>query len=411
MKNIREINELKVSLKEKKQEIKILKQITQTIYNTLNLDLILKKTIKIASNVTKCDACLIYLLDKKRDELILQASKNPHPKIMGKIKLKMGEGITGWAANEKKPVIVPKNASKDPRFKFFHNLPEDKYQAILSVPIISKNNVVGVINIRHKNTHNYDDNIVSLLFTIATQIGGAIENAHLYEETRKKTREIEALSKISNSVVSNNYLDEILNLIVTITAEMMGSKICSIMILDERKEELIIKSTQSLSEGYRNKPNLKIGQSISGQVVKKKKPIVVLDVTKEPGYMYPEIAKKEGLFSMLAVPMMIKDRVIGVINSYTSEKHKFSKEEIKILQAVANQAAITIENTKLMGEAVKAREALEERKLIERAKGILMQEFKLAEDMAYRKLHRKSMDSRRTMKEVAEAVIITLGRK
>jgi signal transduction protein with GAF and PtsI domain len=225
---------------------------------------------------------------------------------------------------------------------------------------------------------------------------------------RKKTKEIEVLSQISKTVVSGRYLSEILNLIVTVTAEMMGSKICSIMFLDEKKQELAIEATQSLSEEYRNKPNLKVGESISGKVVKEKKPITVLDVTVEPGYMYPEIARKEGLRSMLAVPMMVKDRIVGVINSYTSDEYKFSEEEIKILQSVANQAAVAIENTKLTEEILAAKESLEVRKSIERAKGILMQTSGMTEGQAYKAIQRKSMDSCKPMKEVAEAIILAL---
>ena len=131
------------------------------------------------------------------------------------------------------------------------------------------------------------------------------------------------------------------------TAQVMNSKICSIMLLDNKKQELFIAATQSLSEEYTKKPNLKVGQSISGKVIKGKRPITVLDVTREPGYMYPEIAKREGIVSMLSVPMMIKERVIGVINSYTSYEHKFTDEEVKILQAIANQAAVAIESTNL----------------------------------------------------------------
>jgi GAF domain-containing protein len=142
-------------------------------------------------------------------------------------------------------------------------------------------------------------------------------------------------------------------------------------------------------------------------VVFEKKPITVPDVTKEPGFMYPEIAKKEGIVSLLSVPMMIKDRVIGVINSYTKSKHNFRKEETDILQAVANQAAVAIENTNLSQEILTAKEALESRKIIERAKGILMQELGLTEDEAYKKIHKKSMDMRKTMKEIADAIILT----
>jgi GAF domain-containing protein len=122
--------------------------------------------------------------------------------------------------------------------------------------------------------------------------------------------------------------------------------------------------------------------------------------------MFPDVARKEGFVSLLSVPMMIKDQGVGVINSYTTREHTFTKEEIDILQAVANQAAVAIENTNLSHEILAAKEALESRKLVERAKGILMRELGLSEDEAYRKIHKKSMDMRKTMKEVAEAIIL-----
>lgn len=186
----------------------------------------------------------------------------------------------------------------------------------------------------------------------------------------------------------------------------MNSKICSIMLLDNKKQELFIAATQSLSEEYTKKPNLKVGQSISGKVIKEKRPITVLDVTREPGYMYPEIAKREGIVSMLSVPMMIKERVIGVINSYTSYEHKFTDEEVKILQAIANQAAVAIESTNLTQELIATKQALETRKLVERAKGLLMKELSLSEDEAYKLINKKAMDTRKTMREVAEAIIL-----
>jgi signal transduction protein with GAF and PtsI domain len=206
--------------------------------------------------------------------------------------------------------------------------------------------------------------------------------------------------------VSDYYLKEILQLIVTTTAQVMGSKICSIMLVDEKKQELVIAATQSLSQEYVGKANLKMGQSISGRVVTEKRPITVVDVTREPIFMFPDIAKRAGLVSMLSVPMLIKDRVIGVINSYTQKEHKFSSEEIGILQAIANQAAVAIENTRLGEEILAAKEALETRKIVERAKGVLMRELGVAEDDAYRKIHKKSMDLRKSMREVAEAIIL-----
>lgn len=225
-------------------------------------------------------------------------------------------------------------------------------------------------------------------------------------KARERAAKIETLYQVSEAIVSNRYIEEILHLIVTMTAEMMNSKICSIMLLDEKKNELEIKATQSLSEEYRSKPNLKVGQSISGLAVKEKRPITVLDVTKEPLYMYPGLAKKEGLTSMLSVPMMIKDRVIGVINSYTSKPHKFTREEIKILQAVANQAAVAMENTKLLDKTTAMEEALQTRKSVERAKGILMKQYQVSEDEAFKLIQKQSMNTRRSMREIAEAIVL-----
>jgi signal transduction protein with GAF and PtsI domain len=389
------------------KETAILHQISESISCNLNLDEILKQIIEIVVQVTRGDACLLYLLDDHHEELILRASKNPHPKLIGRIRLEIGEGITGWVAKEKKPVAITKNASDDPRFKVFHNLPEDRYQAFLSVPLIVKNEVVGVINVQHKRSHEYHSGEIALLTTIAHQVGGAIENARLYEVMKKKAMQIETLSRVSRTITSNRYLEEILHLIVTMTAEMMDSKICSIMLLNEERQELEIAATQSLSEAYRKKPPLKIGQSISGLAVKERRPIGVLDVTKEPSYMYPDLAEKEGLRSLLSVPMMLKDRVIGVINSYTSYEHRFAEEEIKLLQSVANQAAVAIENTKLMQRSLEMEEALETRKRVERAKGILAREKKMPEEEAFRLIQKQSMNTRRSMREIADAVILT----
>jgi len=242
--------------------------------------------------------------------------------------------------------------------------------------------------------------------TNARTIIRSVGNARLYEEMTKKAMQIETLSQVSKTIVSSRYLKEILQLIVAMTAEMMNSTICSIMLLDEEKQELEIVATQSLSEDYRKKPNLKVGQSISGRSLKEKRPIAVKDVTREPGYMYADLARREGLCSLLSVPMMIKDRAVGVINSYTSHEHVFYDEEIKILQAVSNQAAVAIENTKLVRRSNEMEEALENRKIVERAKGVLMREKRIGEDEAFRIIQRQSMNTRKSMKEISEAIIL-----
>jgi len=397
---------LKEKLEQKEQELRILHEVAKDISSNLDLKDLLSRIVGMVMNLLTADSCLIYLYDKQNGELILTASSNPQEKALGRIKLKIGEGVTGWAAKEKRPGALPREAYKDQRFKSFTALEEDKYEAFRSIPILSKDEVVGVMNVRNLEEHCYPDAQVNLLFTVSRYLGSAIHNTIIYEEVVRKAKQLDLLSGVSRTIVSNYYLKEILELIVAMTAEVMDSKICSIMLLDEKREELFIASTQSLSQDYLSKPNLKVGQSISGRVVLEKKPITVLDVTKESGFMYPEVAQREGIVSLLSVPMLIKNRAIGVINSYTKREHKFRKEEVDILQAVANQAAAVIENTHLSEEILAAREALESRKVVERAKGILMKELSISEDEAYKKIHRKSMDMRKTMKEIAEAIIL-----
>lgn len=218
-------------------------------------------------------------------------------------------------------------------------------------------------------------------------------------------KQIKALAKISQAIVSDAYLEDILRLVVTASAELMDSKICSLMLLNEEKE-LIIRATQSVSEEYNKKPPLKIGEGIAGKVVQTGKPICVHDVTTEKEYKNHSIAKKEGLFSLLCLPLAVKGRVIGVLNCYTGSPHDFTTPEIDILTAIANQSAIAIENAELMVKSKIIHEELEARKRIERAKGILCKREGLTEEEAYLKLRRCSMDRRKTMREIAEAIIL-----
>ena len=388
------------------QELAILRRIVEITNSSLDLKSTLDEFVKALNDMTSADSIFIYLFDENRTQLTLMASKTPHKKELGKVILKAGEGIAGWVARENKTVAIKQSAYKDPRFKHFDVLPEDKYEALLSLPIIYKGKSIGVVNIQHRKPHEYAKSTVGLFSIIAQQIGGVIEHARLYEETRKKALQFDSLVKVSQSITSESYLDQILNLIVVVTAEMMDSKICSIMILDEKGKELVIRATQSLSEEYKKKPNVKVDSSISGEVIKSKKPLAVYNVCEEKKYSYRDLAAKEGLTSMLSVPMVVKDKAIGIINVYTKDPHDFVQEEIDVLQMVANQAAVAIENTKLMEEAIKAKEALETRKLIERAKGILMRLNNLSEEAAHRLIHKKSMDSCRSMKEIAESVIL-----
>ena len=168
------------------------------------------------------------------------------------------------------------------------------------------------------------------------------------EKENSHAKEINALLEISKAIASGLYLEDVLRLIVTVTANLMDSKICSLWILDEKDQKLNLKATQSISEEYLKERSLAIGEGVVGHVARYNQRMAIPNVLEEPLYKEKDLAKKEGLVSMLSVPMCIKDRVIGVINCYTSYPHSFSKSEEEMLTTVANQAAICIENSGLM---------------------------------------------------------------
>jgi signal transduction protein with GAF and PtsI domain len=387
-------------------ELKVLHQICQSISCTLNLDQILKQIIDLVVDVTHGDSCLLYLLDEAGESLVLRASKNPHPRIIGKISLRVGEGITGWVAQENTLVAIPRAASKDARFKFFHKLPEDRYAAFISVPIIAPTDrVTGVINVQHRKEHRHSVQEKTLLSIIGHQVGGAIENARLYEEAQRRAQHLSAVARVGEIVVSGKYLEEMLQLIVGFVAGMLQARVCSIMLVDNNNE-LALKAAKCSTAEYRRHPGLKVGKSLIGRVVKEKKPLITPDVMREADYCYPELAEAEGVRSLLSVPMTVKDRVIGVLSVYDIAERVFTGEDVRVLLTVAAQAALAIENTKLALEAQESQEALQTRKLVDRAKRILMRQSQLSEEDAYRRLQQQSMRTRRSMREIAEAVLL-----
>jgi signal transduction protein with GAF and PtsI domain len=218
---------------------------------------------------------------------------------------------------------------------------------------------------------------------------------------------LDALTKISKAITSDLYLEDILKLIVTLTANVMNVKICALWLLDEKTQELKIRATQAISKEYLKERPIKFGEGIVGLVAKEKKPIAIINVIEDTRYKEKSLAKKEGLVSMLSVPMMVKNKVIGVINCYTTKSYEFTENDIDLLITVANQAAVAIENTELLVKTKLAQEELDARKKIERAKGILMKEKNFSEEEAYDVLRKTSMNKRLSMKEIAEAIILS----
>jgi uroporphyrinogen-III synthase len=150
---------------------------------------VLTRVVDFASALVKCDSCLVYVLEA--DELVLRASKNPHAEVVGRLKLRVGQGITGWVAENREPVAIPEKAALDPRFQFFHELPEDSYEAFLSVPLMCRGRVVGVINLQHKHHHVYRQREIRVISTIGFLVGAEIEMARLEEANSTLTEQLQ----------------------------------------------------------------------------------------------------------------------------------------------------------------------------------------------------------------------------
>ena len=150
---------------------------------------VLTRVVDFASALVKCDACMIYVLED--EELVLRASKNPHPEVVDRLKLRVGQGITGWVAEHQEPVAIAEKASLDPRFQFFHELPEDSYEAFLSVPLTTRGRVVGVINLQHCQHHVYRRREIRLISMVGFLVGAEIEMARLEEANSNLSEQLQ----------------------------------------------------------------------------------------------------------------------------------------------------------------------------------------------------------------------------
>lgn len=235
---------------------------------------------------------------------------------------------------------------------------------------------------------------------------GIMQNSspELYEKYFK------ALMEISQAVISDHYLEDVLKFIVMVTAQVTGVEICSLWLVETMNGKKIIrlKTTQAIDRDYVQDRMLHLDEGVVGKVVACGHPLVVRDVLADDLFKEKEMARKLGLVSMAGVPLTVgNDNVVGVLNCFTDRPHDFSESEINLISTVANQAALAIHTTKLAVDARKAKEQLRTRKLVEKAKEIIIARKNISSTEAFRWIQKKSMDSRRSMGEIAEALILS----
>lgn len=223
-------------------------------------------------------------------------------------------------------------------------------------------------------------------------------------------RYLKALTDISRAITSDEYLEDILKLIVMVTAKVTGVHICSLWLIDEDEDprRLRLKATQAIDPDYVKDRSLGMDEGVVGFVATHNRPLILADVLEDARFKEKEMARKLGLVSMLSLPLCVRgEKVIGVLNCFTAEPHEFSETEVNLVTAVANQAAVAILNTELMVKTRVIQEELETRKMVERAKEILMRRRDMGGGEALRWLQKRSMDTRRPIRQVAEAVLLS----
>jgi len=171
-------------------EVDLVHLVTSQIAEADALSDTLARIVDFTCAIVKCDSCFVYVLEEQK--LVLRASMNPHGEVIGLLKLKFGTGITGWVAEHLQPLAISQEAYKDPRFEFFNQLPEDRYEAFLSVPILCRRRLVGVINLQHREPHVHTDREIKLISTIGFFVGADIEMARLESENQKLVQQLES---------------------------------------------------------------------------------------------------------------------------------------------------------------------------------------------------------------------------
>jgi uroporphyrinogen-III synthase len=177
--------------------VDLLRRIATRFAETAPLDSVLADVVEFVAAVATCNSCFIYVLDD--EGLVLRASKNPHPEIVRRLKIRIGQGITGWVAEHRELAVIPRRAWSDPRFKVFNELPEDRFEAFLSVPLVGRGHLVGVINVQNRDPYDFSEREIGLVSTIGYLVGAEIEMARLEEQNAELSKRLESRTLVERA--------------------------------------------------------------------------------------------------------------------------------------------------------------------------------------------------------------------
>jgi two-component sensor histidine kinase len=340
------VADLQRELSRKNAELEALRRIGEATGSAFGSREMLQAMAEVGRRVTGTDLCEIYLATHDGKELVLRASTE-NQDLIGKVSIGVGEGITGLVAQERRSVGVSRKAYKDPRAKYYPLLREEDYESFLAVPLVVRDRVIGVITVRTHEPHQYRPDQEMLLASVAGQVAGSLRHLDHVTRLEHQVSQFRALADLSRRITSAAYLEEVLQLLVSETAQRLNYRLCTLRLLDEESQELILRASHCSSRAYVHKPSIRLGQSVAGVAVKENRTVTVVDVQTSKQYMYPEVARKEGVRSLICVPLRVADHVIGVFSCYTDHPHEFTPDEIRTLETLAGQAAIAVSHARL----------------------------------------------------------------
>src|ERR1700733_10994673 len=332
--------------------LSLLYQVSNVIHSTLDSQEALQLIVSEAVRVMRASSGSLVLINPTTNILEIHAAQNLSSAAR-KLKLRVGEGITGWVARHGKPALVG-DVTQDARYVSVRR----DVRSELAVPLEVQGEVRGVINVDSDRVNAFSADDQELLQELAIQASKVIHNTWLYEQLRLKVMLFESLSSVSQTINSTLNLDEALRVITYEGCRLMHARMCSLMLLDESREWLDLRASYGAGEAYVKKPRLSVEESLIGVVVRRKKPLQVANVQADSRYQNVELARREGLVSLLSVPLIFSGQVIGALSVYTARPYNFSNEEIKILGALAELSAIAIEKARLYERIVDVEEQL-----------------------------------------------------
>jgi signal transduction histidine kinase len=334
------------------ERLQLLYQVSNVIHSTLEPQEALQLIVSEAVRLMRASSGSVVLINPTSGFLEINASQNL-PSAATRLKLRVGEGITGWVARNGKPARVG-DVTRDPRYVMARR----GVRSELAVPLEVNGETRGVLNVDSDRADAFTVEDQELLQELAVQAAKVIQNTWLYEQLRLKVHLFESLASVSRAINSTLNLDEALRAITREAGVLMRARMCSLMMLDESREWLDLRASYGAGEAYIKKPRLAVGDSLLGVVVRRKKPMQVTNVQASSRYQNVEVARREGLVSLLSVPLLFAGRAIGTLSIYTGRPYNFSNEEIRILSALAELSAIAIEKARLYERVVDVEEQL-----------------------------------------------------